>query len=577
MEKRKATKLSMSVIFLVSTLFLIHSVSAITANSSNYSVNLFGNGLATGTSSSENYNSTFLSEAKGTTRNAESSSYNVNVGFFEDTSYYRTVSITSYSISPSSAVVGSTISLYISALNEESVWAKITSPNSQQQTIILTNNEFITYSPPSIVGTYQVIFYANSSTGAIASVVDSFELTAQTTTSSSSSSSGGGGGTTTIIEKCTYLWDCTPWGVCADGKQKRICANTGTCNGIESKPIEEMQCSEALFDIGLKLKDIKLTENRTLKFNIDLTEKIGVEKIDVYIKYSIINKENYDIFSQIETKAIENSLFYEKEIEEIRLVDGEYTLRVEILYGYQQRAFAEQKLKIINGKIESIQFSPEIEKVSIFDNVKNILNKSYILIALIALIGTYYSLFIFRKNSYKKGYGGFMKSKIKYISIFTALLFFGIFVFMFGLIGNLNLTGKVIFDLASKENGLFVLFMFIIVILGWLIWKYKRKIKELTEKTGGRFTKKSPSNSIKGLINKKIYSSDGILVGEVNDVILGENKIDSLKIKLNKKKNGVKGIVIDYKSVKSVGQIVIIDKEVLEKIDFLKDNKGFVS
>ena len=386
--------------FLIVILLLIFTqgVSALTANSQNYSISMFGTGLATANMSSTNYQSIFLSEARGTTRNAQSSSYTTNIGFFNNTSPHSTVSITSYSISPSSAVVGSTIGLYISALNYQSVWAKITSPNNQNQTINLVNNEFITYSPPSVVGTYQVIFYANSSTGAIASVVSSFALTAQTTTPSGGGSSGGGG-TTTIIEKCTYLWDCTPWSLCADGKQKRACKNTGTCNGTESKPLEEMKCSQSLFDISLKLKNINFTEKGNLKFNIDLTEKIGVEKLDVYIKYSIINKEGYEIFSQIETKAVQENLTYEKEIEEIKLIDGEYVLKVEILYGYQQRAYAEQKIEIANGKIEIIP----IERASIFDNIGNILdNTSVMIVVIVVIVVLLSSLFVYNpKNKLK--------------------------------------------------------------------------------------------------------------------------------------------------------------------------------
>ena len=260
-------------IVIILLLFFVQGVFALTANSSNYSVDRFGTGMATATPSSTNYNSTILSEAKGTTRNAISVTYTGNVGFFSDTIYYRTVSITSYSISPASATVGSPIGLYILALNPQSVWAKITSPNSQEQTLSLLNGQTVNYVPsPSLVGRYTVIFYANSSTGAIASAVDYFDLTAQTTTPSG----GGGGGTATIIEKCQYNWDCTPWGVCSNGKQRRECKNIGTCTGNESKPIEEMGCSEALFDISLRLK-IGLTENRTLVFNVDLAEKKGVD------------------------------------------------------------------------------------------------------------------------------------------------------------------------------------------------------------------------------------------------------------------------------------------------------------
>ncbi|MBU1103504.1 MAG: hypothetical protein KJ600_03040, partial [Nanoarchaeota archaeon] len=289
------------ILILFIAIFFIQNASSLTANSSSYSVSMFGTGMATATPSSASYSSVSLLEDKATTRNAESSAYTGNIGFFESVSYHRTVSITSYSISPTSAVVGSTIGLSISALNYQSVWAKIIAPNSQEQTVDLVNGQTVNYLPsPSIVGTYSVTFYANSSTGAIASIVDSFELTEQAAETTPSS---GGGGTTTITENCTYIWDCTSWSICSDGKQVRVCKNTGTCVGTEGKPIEQRVCSDALFDVTLKFTDLVITENNTLEFNVDLIERGGIEKIDVQIKYSIIDKDNNEIFSQIETKA----------------------------------------------------------------------------------------------------------------------------------------------------------------------------------------------------------------------------------------------------------------------------------
>src|SRR3989344_2952402 len=117
MRKEYYFKLIVLVIFLVNTLFFIQPVSAITASSSNHSVNLFGIGMATADPSSINYGAESLSTSQSSTRNAEGDSYIVNIGFFNNTSSYQTVSITSYSISPDSAVVGSSISLSISALN----------------------------------------------------------------------------------------------------------------------------------------------------------------------------------------------------------------------------------------------------------------------------------------------------------------------------------------------------------------------------------------------------------------------------------------------------------------------------
>ena len=328
---------------------------ALTGSSQSYSVSMFGNGLSSGGANSANYNSVYLTETSGTTRNAESSGLMANIGFFNTGSYTSTVSITSYSINPQTAVIGSTISFSINALNADQVWAKITPPNSQEYTLSLINGQSVNHLPiPSVVGVYQVVFYAQSSTGAIASVVDSFELTAQSVSGNSGNSvgsgSGGGSGGSTIIERCTYNWDCTPWSVCSNGLQRRTCVNIGTCTGVESKPVEETSCSESLFDISLQLNSISAQSN-SIKFHVDLNEKIGIEEIDVHVKYSIIDSENNEIFSQIETKAVKGQLSYEKIIDDFNLVDGNYILRVDLLYGNLQRAFAEQKFTLLDGKI----------------------------------------------------------------------------------------------------------------------------------------------------------------------------------------------------------------------------------
>lgn len=565
MKKKRKLKLIVILIFLVSALFLIQSASALTANSSNYSVSMFGTGMATGNPSSANYNSTILSESKGTARNAESSSLTANIGFFENTIYYRTVSITSYSISPRSATIGSTIGLYISALNYQSVWAKITSPNNQIQTLTLVNNQYVYFLPsPSVVGRYNVIFYANSSTGAITSVVDYFDLTEQTTPTPQPSSRGGG--TTTIIEKCTYIWDCTPWSICSEGKHKRECRNIGACTGTEGKPSEEINCSEALFDISIKLKEIKLTENKTLSFDIDLTEKTGIEKIDVYIKYSIIDKNNTEIFSQIETKAIKGDLSYQRGLEEIKLAEGEYTLRVDILYGYLQRAFAEQKFKITKeGEIEI----PE-EKPSISGILNK--NKNYILIILLTLIFILFlipRLLIFIKDlRTKPEYLKKLKTRFFIIGVLVLLILFIAFLklnILGGIIGIINIE-----KISRWFVGLLVILFFIgifyLIIYILKIKKEKSHVIKFPSKTKPTIQE----NRVSSLIKKEIYSESGDKIGKINNIYLQENKIYGLMIKVNKKlSKKIKKITVDYKHVKSVSDVVIIEERVL---DYLKKN-----
>jgi len=154
---KQRKKLALISLILFVSFFCIQNIFALTANSSTYSVGMFGTGMATATPSSANYNATALTEAKGTTRNGANDLYTTNIGFFDNTTYHITVSITSYTIYPTSAVQGSIIRLSISALNAQSTWAVLTLPNSTQKTISLTNNKNAYYTGND-VGIYTVTF-----------------------------------------------------------------------------------------------------------------------------------------------------------------------------------------------------------------------------------------------------------------------------------------------------------------------------------------------------------------------------------------------------------------------------------
>jgi hypothetical protein len=434
---------------------------------------MFGTGMATANHASSNYNSIFLSEVKGTTRNAEGLTNIVNVGFFSDPGV---VSIKSYSISPKSAAVGSTIGLYISALNYKSLWAKVIAPNSQEQIINLLNEQTINFLPtPSIVGTYNVTFYANSSTGAIASIIDSFELTEAI--AEPTPSAGG---------YCEYIWDCTSWGICLDGKQIRECKNTGTCSGTNGKPIEERICSDALFDVILKFEDLELTENETLEFNISLIETKGIEKIDVQIRYTIIDGEGNEIFNQIETRAIQGELTYEKEIVEVKLIDGEYTLKVDILYGNLQRAFAEQKFKVELGELElEIPFKERIfteEFLIIFGSLLFLI----ILIMLISIV-IWIKVIKRKKKGRKKRegeYKGRVKKNLKRIRSKTLIItIFGFIIIGLLFIAKKGIAGLVVFNQLREGSWTNIAGTILITgLLVLLVFLSRNKIKDLIEK-----------------------------------------------------------------------------------------------
>ena len=397
-------------IALFSIISLLQLSIAQMANSSNYSVERFTLGSQGGNVQGDSYEGRYLTYSyQPSTRNAESSAYTVNVGFFDNTTYTRTVSIQSYSISPRSAVIGSTIGLSISALNHDSVWARVISPNNQIQSISLVNNQNVEFLPsPSVVGRYNVTFFANSSTGAVASAIDYFEYTAQAASSPSSGSSGSSGGSSSspgsgpsiTVEKCTYNWQCRPWSRCRNDIRTRKCTNYGTCTDEENKPFEVHSCenNESLFDIFLKINDKEIYLNNSIKFEVTLIETLGIEKIDVQIKYTIIDEKNAEYFSQIETRAVLNRLTYEKKLEDLKLENGTYTIRVDIIYGNEQRANADQKFNV--GKLAQAEApEPIIIKEEIRQEVNRQLITLYIFLSLTIISSIIaYSVYNWRKK-----------------------------------------------------------------------------------------------------------------------------------------------------------------------------------
>ena len=598
---------------------VIQPIFALTASSENYSVARFGTGVQATNLNSSDLTGRALSLANAGTRNAENDIHTVNIGFWANTSYHVTVSIISYTIYPNSTIPGSIIRLSISALNSESVWLVLTLPTGTNETINLTNNGDTYYTANSI-GIYYVIFYANSSSGSLASAIDTFEITSSAIPPVTPPSGGGG---TTIIT-CTYIWDCTSWSICSEGKQQRECKNIGNCTGTEEKPIETRECSDALFDVIINLKEVGLTQDKTLRFSVDLTEKKGVEKIDVQIKYSIINSNNNEIFSQVETRAIQGNLTYEKEISEIKLFDGDYILRVDILYGNLQRAFAEQRFRVRGRTIEIGEPASNIQKIMEFLKVNLLLLIIILLLIIVIILLIIIILTIIipqiRKTSLKqkreqrkknlikrkikqglklteegklaearliykkikktynpdedtnrKMYDRIMEFYDKIVKGKSSVFYPGLIAIsvLFLFLLNLNITGGVINNVSSSTKLIISILLIIIPVFATVIL-LRKKFIELLSKVNNKH-KKYSANSVLNLINKKVYSDNANYMGKISDVILGKNRIDSLKIKIDKKhKFDKKGVIISYKHVKSVGEIVVINEKVLEKLKITK-------
>ena len=68
---------------------------------------------------------------------------------------------------------------------------------------------------------------------------------------------------------------------------------------------------------------------------------------------------------------------------------------------------------------------------------------------------------------------------------------------------------------------------------------------------------------ISAMIGKRVFTDSGDLFGEVEEVVLAENKIDSWKIKVSKDMarnlSGARGVVIPHQFIKAIGDVVVVN------------------
>ncbi|MDP3987055.1 MAG: BspA family leucine-rich repeat surface protein [Nanoarchaeota archaeon] len=119
-------------------------------------------------------------------------------------------------------------------------------------------------------------------------------------------------------------------------------------------------------------------------------------------------------------------------------------------------------------------------------------------------------------------------------------------------------------DLGENNAGLLglVLIVAILCLLGGI---YKNRISKMLHKEKKEYILR---NSVMGLINKDVYSEEGVYIGSIREIILKENIIYGLKIILDRRhKRKKKEVVIRYKRVLGVGEIVIIEDGIFEGLD----------
>ncbi|MDP1688646.1 MAG: PRC-barrel domain-containing protein, partial [bacterium] len=341
------------------------------------------------------------------------------------------------------------------------------------------------------------------------------------------------------------------------------------------------------FDISAEVlenyKIIKPGENIVIEY---IMYNLGTEEIkDAIFSYSIKDADENIVISETEEKvAILTELKIVREItlpEDLR--EGTYYVNAKLQYSDKIIGAIDSFIVLKKDKIAEEE--PEVLNIKI--------DKSYLImggIGLGILILFIFILIIIIRKKRKNRKINDLESKLKHLdelkernkinksvyhserekllqsirnvfkgnAKYIIALLIGIFAYMI-LINSSHITGYSIEGMILDNIELTGSVLILVIALSLLIFVYRQKIKEFIEKILGY-----PDNHVRGLIKKKVYVSHGDYIGKIEDVMLGDNKIYGLKIKLDKKKFAGKRILVRWKHVKSCGEIVMIDSNVVK-------------
>ena len=117
-------------------------------------------------------------------------------------------------------------------------------------------------------------------------------------------------------------------------------------------------------------------------------------------------------------------------------------------------------------------------------------------------------------------------------------------------------TPDVVYKIDFIQISLALLLFLIVLVLVGLVTKMLRK------------TRVRDISRLSNVIGLKVYTSEGIELGVVREIVVSGHKVDSLFIKLLKKyRRNIKGIIVSYKQVESIKDVVIVEHRVLERFE----------
>jgi len=432
------------------------------------------------------------------------------------------------------------------------------------------NNETITLNSPSSAGTYRLRALV-SWVGGSDTAYDSFSVIAPSERDSednSGRSSGGGGITGGII----YESDNED---IKEGIIKQLRDN----DKIKFNIVQENYIEEHFLEIiNLKSDSALITiYSEPITFNLDIGKNKSIDLnndgyYDVYVKLNKIKDNKAYIYLKTIYKKIEvkneigeegdeklgDSEGKEKELASTKLNwIGNVWNKIKSYFEISLNYVLKNKVKIIFGKKKKVKKSRYSKRKVRFLEIKIKHLKSLKRRDKISDIN-YHKELERLLNKMNKA----LRNKPSLITLFS-----------FGLIGVLSASKKEVTGFAINNSELIVksligilYFVFVLGILGLLGFIHRHNIKKVKikvkEKIKNKFVK--PKNRINSLINKKVYTEEGSYIGKIKGIVLEKNKINSLKIKLNKKnKFNVKGILLKFKDVKNIGHIVIVNERIL--------------
>ncbi len=133
-----------------------------------------------------------------------------------------------------------------------------------------------------------------------------------------------------------------------------------------------------------------------------------------------------------------------------------------------------------------------------------------------------------------------------------------------------NKTGKISGEEIVDKSKILIYFIIILAIL--LVIFYLKKLYKNSKSTNKEKRQEkinSALDDISSLINRKVYTENGIYIGDVVDVALGTNRVYSIKVDIKNEKyelGKIKGCIINIKNIKIFGKIIIADKEVVDRL-----------